>query len=422
MTDPRPLEALASAAAAAANAGRWQEAEKLWSEVNERAPRHPQAQFGLAVHAMRRRDFTRAAVLLEGACASSPNDALARLTLAVVRRETGDVTKELAEIDAALAIDPYFLPALLSKAGWFDRSGKVVSAAFYYAAAIKSAPPEPRWPADLRAQLLHAREVAEGYARRFDDYLVGATAGLRATLPTEQGERWREAAAIMSGRTKPYTAQCAQLHVPRLPAIPFFDVQLFPWVTQIEAKTQTIKAELEQVLARDAEKFTPYVRHKPGEPVNQWEELNHSTRWSSFSLWRHGQAVEENLRLCPQTTKALQEVGMAEIGGLCPNAMFSTLAPHTQIPPHTGETNARVVAHLPLIVPEGCLYRVGYEERRWEVGKVLVFDDTIEHEARNDSDELRVVLIFDIWNPYLAPEERALATTMMEAARGFSGV
>jgi aspartyl/asparaginyl beta-hydroxylase (cupin superfamily) len=99
--------------------------------------------------------------------------------------------------------------------------------------------------------------------------------------------------------------------------------------------------------------------------------------------------------------------------------MFSALAPKSHIPPHNGETNARVVAHLPLIVPDGCRYRVGFERRTWRVGETLIFDDTIEHEAHNDSDELRVVLIFDLWNPLLAPEERELVKAMTQKARAF---
>jgi aspartyl/asparaginyl beta-hydroxylase (cupin superfamily) len=110
---------------------------------------------------------------------------------------------------------------------------------------------------------------------------------------------------------------------------------------------------------------------------------------------------------------------MAEIGGLCPNAMFSALAPHTHIPPHHGETNARLVVHLPLIVPDHCRYRVGFEHRRWHVGEVLIFDDSIEHEARNDSDELRVVLIFDVWNPLLSAAEREMVREISAALPEF---
>ena len=51
---------------------------------------------------------------------------------------------------------------------------------------------------------------------------------------------------------------------------------------------------------------------------------------------------------------------------------------------------------------------------------VLIFDDTLEHEARNDSDDLRVVLIFDVWNPLLSKAERDMVQAMTQAARDFN--
>jgi len=63
---------------------------------------------------------------------------------------------------------------------------------------------------------------------------------------------------------------------------------------------------------------------------------------------------------------------------------------------------------LPLIVPGNCQFRVGGEIREWREGEAFAFDDTIEHEAWNDSDRPRVVLIFDVWNPYLTKSEREL--------------
>lgn len=419
MTNSATIDDLARRAGAAANAGRWQDAERLWGEVRALQPDHPQALYALGVHAMQRRDFAAARDFLEAAVKVSPQDMLAWLTLAVARRERGDAGGEAAAIDAALAVDPYFLPAMLAKAQQLERRGDQRGANFYYGAAVKFAPPEPNWPGELRSQLQRAKEIAERHAEAFDAGLLAATADLRAALTPAEAERWREAASIMSGRSKPYTSQCNQLHVPRVPAIPFYDTAQFPWVAALEAKTDVIRAELMNALAARKDGFKPYVAYKPGMPVNQWKELNHSDRWAAFQLWRGGEPAEENLALCPQTADALRAADMAEIGGLCPNAMFSTLAPHTKIPPHTGETNARIVAHLPLIVPDKCRYRVGFEERRWEVGKVLIFDDTIEHEAANDSDELRVVLIFDIWNPFLSAGERDVVRAMMQTARTF---
>ncbi len=39
------------------------------------------------------------------------------------------------------------------------------------------------------------------------------------------------------------------------------------------------------------------------------------------------------------------------------------------------------------------------EERAWEPGKMLVFDDSLTHEAWNKSDKLRVVLLVDFLTP-----------------------
>ena len=111
-----------------------------------------------------------------------------------------------------------------------------------------------------------------------------------------------------------------------------------------------------------------------------------------------------------------------QVAGASPNAMFSLLAPRTRIPPHTGVANTRLVCHLPLIVPARCGFRVGGTTREWKVGEAFVFDDTIEHEAWNDSDELRVVLIVDLWPPALSESERhAVASIISAAGVAFGG-
>ena len=94
---------------------------------------------------------------------------------------------------------------------------------------------------------------------------------------------------------------------------------------------------------------------------------------------------------------------------------FSILRAGRHIPPHTGVTNVRSIVHLPLIVPAGCTFRVGGEVRPWVEGEAFVFDDTIEHEARNPTDRDRAVLILDVWNPYLSDAERAMVCKMYEA-------
>jgi len=95
------------------------------------------------------------------------------------------------------------------------------------------------------------------------------------------------------------------------------------------------------------------------------------------------------------------------------------LSPGTHLLPHRGVTNARIVAHLPLIVPVDCALRAGGEVHVWREGRLVFFDDTYEHEAWNRSGETRVVLILDCWNPYLTEAERAATGELMAAIGDF---
>ena len=105
-----------------------------------------------------------------------------------------------------------------------------------------------------------------------------------------------------------------------------------------------------------------------------------------------------------------------QVPGASPVAMFSLLAPGARIPPHTGVANTRLVCHLPLIVPPNCGFRVGATTLEWKVGEAFVFDDTIEHEAWNESDQLRVVLILDVWAPALGVAERQTVASVIGAS------
>jgi aspartyl/asparaginyl beta-hydroxylase (cupin superfamily) len=131
--------------------------------------------------------------------------------------------------------------------------------------------------------------------------------------------------------------------------------------------------------------------------------------------------VEVNVRRCPRTFQALAGAPQPQVQGRSPASMFSVLQPRTHIPPHTGVANTRLVVHLPLIVPEGCGFRVGGETRDWREGEAWVFDDTINHEAWNRSDEPRTILIFDVWSPRIAPAEREAIAVLIAAIDQFNG-
>jgi aspartate beta-hydroxylase len=167
--------------------------------------------------------------------------------------------------------------------------------------------------------------------------------------------------------------------------------------------------------------FVPYITYSSDTPVNQWAELNNSPNWSAFHLIKQGIVIEDNASKCPTTMGLLATAPQPTQHGRTPAAMFSLLRPKTHIPPHTGVSNVRLVTHLPLIVPDECGFRVGNDVREWVPGKAWVFDDTIEHEAWNNSEKLRVVLIFDIWHPHLSEAERQLITAMSSGMSAFIG-
>ncbi len=168
-----------------------------------------------------------------------------------------------------------------------------------------------------------------------------------------------------------------------------------------------------------ARHLRPHLPYPKGTPVQPWGELNHSKRWSSLFLWKDGARQPAAAKLCPKTTALMERLPLADLPGYAPTVMFSALDPHTRIPPHTGSTNVRLLCHLPLILPGPAGFRVGNETRAWKMGEAWVFDDTIEHEAWNDADELRVILIIDIWNPLLEPEEQELVKALLAARLEF---
>ena len=131
-------------------------------------------------------------------------------------------------------------------------------------------------------------------------------------------------------------------------------------------------------------------------------------------LIRNGQVVKEFASKCPRTMELAKLLQMPRLPLISPSLYFSVLEPGSRIAPHTGITNARVIAHFPLIVPENCRFRVGGETRVWSEGEALIFDDMTVHEAWNDSDRIRVVLIADLWRPELSDAERAAVTALMD--------
>jgi len=418
--DPKSqLAEFVRSAGAAMQAGRIDDAAELWERVLSASPNHPQALLHLGQHRLFLGDAKGSLTLLERAAQVDPGNPVVPLNLAAAYRALCDSQSELAALARALVIDRHFFPALLAKAMYFERQGNLREAAKQYRDVLAVAPPESKQEEWTKKPLQRAREIVERDLVEVNAFLDKRLAAARARLDEASLGRFDECKDIMIGAKKPFVQQPTLLNYPRLPAIPFYERKHFPWLARIEAATADIRKEFETLRDADAKEFEAYVNRPDDMPVEQWAELNRSKRWSVFFLWSDGVRVDTHCLRCPKTAALLDEAPMAEVSGAAPSAFFSTLAPKTLIPPHTGVTNARLIVHVPLIVPPGCWFRVGNERREWKPGEALIFDDTIEHEAWNGSDELRAVLIFDVWNPYLDEQERGLVCELLVGVRDY---
>jgi aspartate beta-hydroxylase len=415
VTDARVAQLL-SAAAAEQRAHRPDRAVQALEQVVALEPTHPQAWNSLGTFALGSRDFARARDCFARAAAADPNEPVLWLNLARAHRELGDNAGESAALERILALDARHFMALLRKAHLFQRQGKDAEAGVLWSQAGMVAPPLEQLTPELRDMLAAGQQFAAAQQQKLGAAMDAAMASELADRPPAETRRVLAAIDANLGRRRIYVNECAGLHVPFLPADEFFDRAHFPWMAELEAATPTIRAELQDLLDKGDEGFAPYVRYPSGYPQSKWSHLDHSERWSAYFLWRHGQRIDRHCARCPETAAALARVPLADHLGRAPTAFFSLLHPRTRIPPHTGVTNARTIVHLALIVPEGCGFRVGGEMREWVEGQAFAFDDTIEHEAWNDSDQLRAVLILDVWNPHIQAHERELINRYYAAA------
>jgi len=400
-------------------AGRLDEAARAWEKVLALAPDHAEALFFFGQHHLAKGDVHGAVQLFERAMRTSPRDALIPLGLAAAHRAKGDTMAELAAYERALAADPYCYPALLGKGASLERLARPRAAASIYTDALKITPPEERLSADLRMLVQRARRAVEENTHAFDAFVETRLGSVRQLHAGARVDRFDECKDAMVGRKKIYTQQPVMLNFPRLPAIQFYDDDQFPWLGELEAKTDAIERELGALLDERAPGFRPYMNMPDGVPLNETAALNRSPDWSAYFFWDDGARIEEHCSRCPETAAALEAMPLARVPGFAPAAFFSSLTPGTRIAPHTGVTNARLIVHLGLTVPDNCTFRVGNQTRSWQRGKAWVFDDTIEHEAHNGGDRTRVVLIFDIWNPYLSQAERDLVCALLAAQREY---
>lgn len=352
-----------------------------------------------------------ARALLARSTEADPGRSEAWLKLAAMCRAEGDLDAALDAVSGALRVDPLGFVPLLLRANLLEKLGHDAEAGETYGYALAQAPAEA--PQHLQAMIAHARARHEAHIAASASRLAAAAG--RIALSESERDRLARFQSNVLRRTRPYHSEPTHFHYPGLREREYHDRAFFPWLEALEAATAAITEDFHRVMAAERAELVPYIQYPDDVPLRQWAALNRNKAWTAIHLVQNGVTIEVNARHCPAVMGLLGTLGQPAIAKRGPNAMFSLLAPGAHIPPHTGVANTRLVCHLPLIVPPGCWFRVGDDRREWEVGKAWVFDDTIEHEAMNPSDALRVILIIDTWHPDLSAAEREAVAAVMAA-------
>ncbi|XP_023182254.1 aspartyl/asparaginyl beta-hydroxylase-like isoform X11 [Xiphophorus maculatus] len=166
-------------------------------------------------------------------------------------------------------------------------------------------------------------------------------------------------------------------------------------VRMLERNWKTIRDEALAVMDRSRGRFLP-----------EEENLREKGEWGQYTLWQQGKRVGNACQGVPKTC-ALMERFPEATGCKRGQIKFSVMQPGTHVWPHTGPTNCRLRMHLGLVIPApGCRIRCTDQTREWEEGKVLIFDDSFEHEVWQEADSYRLIFIVDVWHPELSQYQR----------------
>lgn len=367
--------------------------------------------------ALHRGDALAARALFLEATANSSAGSDAWFGLSLAQRALGTAQAEWEALERTLALTPRHVPALIRKGDLCAARADARAAHSFYRAALKIARGMRSLPPQWREDLARVDALIQQSMRSLERHLLADLAAARLGCGSD---RFTEAIDLLLGRRQIYLQQPKVFYFPGLPQIQFYQRTAFPWAEALERQVAAIRAELSAVLEA-GRSFAPYMQPHLDRPAFNNNGLLNDPAWSACHLIQNGEEVPEMVTRCPATLDALRRLPLCRIKGRTPTALFSLLRPGAHIPPHHGYLNARLICHLPLIVPDHCALRVGNETRSWRQGELMIFDDSIEHEAWNRSGELRVVLLFDIWRPELTDTERALVAATLESIDRFGG-
>ncbi|XP_039473115.1 aspartyl/asparaginyl beta-hydroxylase isoform X5 [Oreochromis aureus] len=179
-----------------------------------------------------------------------------------------------------------------------------------------------------------------------------------------------------------------------------------PWWTAKETGYTDLVKVLERNWKTIRDEALAVLDQNTGHFVPEEENLREKGDWGQYTLWQQGRKVGNACQGVPKTCALLERFPEAT-GCKRGQIKFSVMQPGTHVWPHTGPTNCRLRMHLGLVIPKrGCKIRCTNETREWEEGKVLIFDDSFEHEVWQEAESYRLIFIVDVWHPELTQHQR----------------
>lgn len=242
--------------------------------------------------------------------------------------------------------------------------------------------------ADRRKEIV--RVMKEG---GYWDIIMSAGPGLdrvKKFLKTMAGE-------VREERPKRFQAPRFLPIFPGLDNKPVHSPNEYPWVKTIEDSFRALRGEVATLEAQQL--YIDYdARHKEG------------GAWLTHPLYYMGVRTGPFYDACPVAGNLLKRLPDLAVAYPWADVLFSVHFPGTHLTPHCSVDNLRLRCHFGLVIPKGCSIRVGDQILDWEEGRVLLFEDSFEHEVWNRSRARRIILIIDFWHPDLTePEREALS-------------
>ena len=348
----------------------------------------------------------RAASLLELA-AQRGRDATVLLRLATVRRVLGDLPGAASAAAAAVELAPRNFLMTMLLASLREATGATHFASRIYRAALEHVPLDTSFQPALERQLDHARAMVAAEDRWQATLLDCSIDAVNCSLDEDQKARMRGFRSNILDNLDAGPLVPPKFTIPGLRGRTYFDPSEFSGVQEVAAAADVSRDEFLAIA-----EGLPLDR-RSANPHSAEQDLGLDGRWSMIPLLRNGEAVPFFADRCPVTMDLASRLSLPILRHISPSLYFSVLEAGAHIPPHGGITNARAIAHFPLIVPEDCGFTVGGETREWRIGEPLIFDDMTTHEAWNNSGSTRVVLIADLWRPELGAGERDAVSALM---------